>query len=135
GGVGGRVVALGRSARDQAKLKLRQPLRAVVVEGVTVDEAHGAEIADELRVKQVRFERVDTTGLRVKPNFPVLAPRLGSSLPLVKKALDGGEFAELDGGRFEVMGHILEPTEVLVRRVEKDGCGGGGDGGGSWAPT
>jgi isoleucyl-tRNA synthetase len=64
---------------------------------------------------------VETAGLRVKPNFPVLAPRLGSSMPLVKKALEAGEFAELDGGRFEVMGRILEPTEVLVERLEKPG--------------
>jgi isoleucyl-tRNA synthetase len=116
-----RVVDLGRRARAQAKLKLRQPLRAIVVEGMTVDDAHAAQIADELRVKQVRFERVETTGLRVKPNFPVLAPRLGSSMPLVKKALDAGEFAELDGSRFEVKGHILDPAEVLVERLQKPG--------------
>jgi isoleucyl-tRNA synthetase len=64
---------------------------------------------------------VETAELRVKPNFPVLAPRLRSSMPLVKKALDAGEFAELDGGRFEVMGHILEPAEVVVERLEKPG--------------
>jgi isoleucyl-tRNA synthetase len=42
-------------------------------------------------------------------------------MPLVKKALDAGEFAELDGGRFEVMGQILEPAEVLVEQLEKPG--------------
>jgi isoleucyl-tRNA synthetase len=116
-----RVVELGRRARAQAKLKLRQPLRVLVVEGVTVDEAYAAEIADELRVKQVKFEPVDTAGLRVRPNFPVLAPRLGSKMPLVKKALDAGEFRELTGGRLEVVGQVLEPEEVLVERVEKPG--------------
>jgi isoleucyl-tRNA synthetase len=100
---------------------VRQPLRVLVVEGVTVDEAHAAEIADELRVKQVRFEPVDTAGVRVRPNFPVLAPRLGSTMPLVKKALDAGEFTELDGGRFEVLGQVLEPADVLVERLEKPG--------------
>jgi isoleucyl-tRNA synthetase len=92
-----------------------------VVEGVTVDAAHAAEIADELRVKQVRFERVETTGLRVRPNFPVLAPRLGSMMPSVKKALDAGDFTELEGGRFEVMGEVLSPAEVFVERLEKPG--------------
>jgi isoleucyl-tRNA synthetase len=116
-----RVVDLGRRARAQAKLKLRQPLRALVVEGVTVDAAHAAEIASELRVKQVRFERVETTGLRVRPNFPVLAPRLGSMMPSVKKALDAGDFTELEGGRFEVMGEVLSPSEVFVERLEKPG--------------
>jgi len=42
-------------------------------------------------------------------------------MPLVKKALDAGEFRELDGGRFEVMGFVLEPDEVLVERLEKVG--------------
>ncbi len=42
-------------------------------------------------------------------------------MPLVKKALDAGEFGELDGGRFEVAGHVLEPAEVLVERLEKAG--------------
>jgi isoleucyl-tRNA synthetase len=116
-----RVVDLGRKARAQARLKLRQPLRTLVVEGLRIDEANTAEIADELRVKQVRFAPVDTAGLRVKPNFPVLAPRLGSTMPVVKKALDAGEFTELDDGSFEVMGQVLQPAEVLVERLDKPG--------------
>ncbi|HVB45901.1 MAG TPA: isoleucine--tRNA ligase [Streptosporangiaceae bacterium] len=115
------VVDLGRRARAQSKLKLRQPLRGLVVEGVSGIEAYLPEIADELRVKDVSLERIETTGLRVKPNFPVVAPRLGAAMPLVKKALDAGEFRELDGGRFEVLGHVLEPNEVLVERLEKAG--------------
>ena len=116
-----KVVDLGRRARANAKLKTRQPLRMLVVEGAEGIEGHLAEIADELRVKQVSQERIETTGLRVKPNFPVVAPRLGASMPLVKKALDAGEFSELDGGRFEVMGFVLEPDEVFVERLEKAG--------------
>jgi isoleucyl-tRNA synthetase len=115
------LVELGRRARAQSKLKLRQPLRTLVVEGVDGIEAYLPEIADELRVKDVRLDRVETTGLRVKPNFPVLAPRLGPSMPLVKKALDAGEFREVDGGRFEVLDFVLEPDEVMVERLEKAG--------------
>jgi isoleucyl-tRNA synthetase len=116
-----KVVDLGRRARSQVRLKTRQPLRMLVVEGADGIEGHLAEIADELRVKQVSQERIETTGLRVKPNFPVVAPRLGASMPLVKKALDAGEFRELDGGRFEVMGFVLEPDEVFVERLGKAG--------------
>ncbi len=116
-----RVIDLGRSARHQAKLKVRQPLRTLVVEGVSGIEGYLSEIADELRVKQVVLDRIEASGLRVRPNFPVVAPRLGSSMPLVKKALDAGEFRELDGGRFEVMGFVLEPDEVFVERLEKAG--------------
>ena len=115
------VVDLGRRARAAAKLRLRQPLRQLVVEGVDGIDSYLREIADELRVKEVVVQRIEATGLRVRPNFPVVAPRLGRDMPLVKKALDAGEFTELDGGRFEVLGHVLEPAEVLVERLEKAG--------------
>jgi isoleucyl-tRNA synthetase len=115
------VIELGRRARAQAKLALRQPLRTLVVEGAGGIEGYLTEIADELRVKEVTMEPIETSGLRVKPNFPVLAPRLGASMPLVKKALDAGEFSELDGGRFQVMDFVLEPGEVVVERLEKAG--------------
>jgi isoleucyl-tRNA synthetase len=116
-----RVVDLGRRARTHAKRKNRQPLRKLVVEGAQGIEDHLAEIADELRVKSVSLERIESSGLRVKPNFPVLAPRLGASMPQVKRALDAGEFRQLDGDRFEVMGFVLEPDEVRVERLEKAG--------------
>jgi isoleucyl-tRNA synthetase len=115
------VVELGRRARAAARLRLRQPLRKLVVEGVDGIDRYLAEIADELRVKEVTVERIEATGLRVRPNFPVVAPRLGRDMPLVKKALDAGEFTELDGGKFEVMGYQLEPGEVVVERLEKAG--------------
>jgi isoleucyl-tRNA synthetase len=116
-----RVVDLGRRARAQSKLKLRQPLRQLLVEGARGIEHYLTEIADELRVKEVRLGQIESTGLRVKPNFKVLAPRLGASMPLVKKALDAGEFTELDGGRFQVMDFVLEPNDVIVERLEKAG--------------
>ncbi len=115
------VVDLGRRARAAAKLRLRQPLRKLLVEGADGIGDHLTEIADELRVKEVAVGRIEASGLRVKPNFPVVAPRLGRDMPLVKKALDAGEFTERDGGRFEVMGYLLEPAEVLVERLEKAG--------------
>jgi isoleucyl-tRNA synthetase len=115
------VVELGRRARASSRLRLRQPLRRLVVEGVDGVDDYLAEIADELRVNEVVVAKIETTRLRVRPNFPVLAPRLGRDVQLVKKALDAGEFGELDGGRFEVAGHVLEPAEVLVERLEKPG--------------
>ena len=39
-------------------------------------------------------------------------------------ALAAGEFEELDGGRFRVAGHELEPDEVLVERIGQRGLGG-----------
>ena len=115
------IVDLGRRARANVQIKTRQPLRTLVVEGAQELDGHLEEIADELRVKQVTQQPIETTGLRVKPNFRAVAPRLGASMPLVKNALDAGEFRELDGGRFAVLDFVLEPDEVFVERLEKAG--------------
>ena len=116
-----RVVALGHQARQTSGFKVRQPLRRLVVEGAPLAAAHTEEIRDELRVKDVEFGHVEATELRVKPNLPVLGPKLGAELGAVRAALAVGEFEELEGGRFRVAGHELEPTEVLVERAGKEG--------------
>ena len=72
-------------------------------------------------MKEVEFGEVEATELRVKPNLPVLGPKLGKELGAVRAALEAGEFEELDGGRFRAAGHELEPEEVLVERRGKEG--------------
>jgi isoleucyl-tRNA synthetase len=117
-----RVVELGRQARSTSKLKLRQPLRRLVVAGASTSaHGHADEIADELRVKEVVFGEVEASELRVKPNLPVLGPKLGAKLGPVRELLARGEFEELDGGRFQVDGHVLEADEVLVEHVGREG--------------
>jgi isoleucyl-tRNA synthetase len=116
-----RVVELGRQARSTAGVKLRQPLRALVVAGATRAENHADEIAEELRVKEVTFGEVDASELRVKPNLPVLGPKLGRELGTVRAALEAGEFESLPGGGFRAAGHDLGPEEVLVERHGKEG--------------
>ena len=90
-----RLVALGRAARGHAKLKVRQPLPAVLI--VTGHRAlRGqddllAHLADELNVKAVRF--VDDPGryvtYEVKPRFDVLGPRFGARVQAVARAVRG----------------------------------------------
>jgi isoleucyl-tRNA synthetase len=116
-----RVVELGRQARATSGLKLRQPLRALVVEGASLVEGHVDEIAEELRVQEVSFGHVEASELRVKPNLPVLGPKLGRELGAVRAALEAGDFEELDGGRFRAAGHELGPDEVLVERHGREG--------------
>ena len=115
-----RVVTLAHQARATSGLKLRQPLRRLVVEGAHGAKAHAAEIADEVRVKDVAFDRVDAE-LRVKPNLPALGPRLGKELRTVQQALQAGDFEELGDGRFRAAGHELAPNEVIVERGGRDG--------------
>ena len=115
-----RVVGLGHQARAASQLKLRQPLRRLVVEGAPLAESHADELREELRVKEVAFRQVESE-LRVKPHLPVLGPKLGKELGAVRAALAAGEFEQLQGGGFRVLGHDLGPEEVLVERSGKEG--------------
>jgi isoleucyl-tRNA synthetase len=124
-----RVVELGRQAGSASGIKLRQPLRRLVVQGADGVSGHSREIADELSVKEVEFGPVDATELRVKPNLPVLGPKLGKELAGVRAALEAGEFEELGEGRLRVNGHELGPEEVLVERRGKEGWAVAGEDG------
>ena len=115
------VVDLGRQARAASQLKLRQPLRRLVVEGAPLAERHVQEIQEELRVKEVEFGRVEATERTVKPNLPVLGPKLGKELGQVRAALQAGEFEELSGGGFRAAGHDLAAEEVLVEQHGREG--------------
>src|SRR5262249_5543111 len=98
------VVELGRQARVTSRLRVRQPLRQLVVEGAARAAGYGDEIAEELRVKKVVFGAIEATELRVRPNLPVLGPRLGAQLGSVRSALEAGEFDELPEGAFRAAG-------------------------------
>jgi isoleucyl-tRNA synthetase len=116
-----RVVELGRQARATSGMKLRQPLRELVVEGARLATGHAEEIADELRVRRVSFGQVEASRLRVKPNLPLLGPKLGKELGAVRSALQSGDFEELPDGGIRVAGHDLGRDEVLVEREGKEG--------------
>jgi isoleucyl-tRNA synthetase len=116
-----RVVELGRQARSQSNIKHRQPLRRLVVQGAPAAERHADEIRSELRVKEIEFGDVDAVQVRVKPNLPVLGPKLGKDLARVRSELEQGRFEQLDGGRFRVGGLELAPDEVLVERSPREG--------------
>ncbi len=114
------IVELGRQARSASGLKLRQPLRRLVVQGSSLP-AHEDELRDELRVKAVEFGPVEATELRVRPNLPVLGPKLGAALGEVRRALEAGEFTLHEDGGLSVAGHELGADEVLVETVGREG--------------
>jgi isoleucyl-tRNA synthetase len=111
-----RIVNLGRQARSSRSIRLRQPLRRAVVYGSRRSAAHAHEIAEELRVKEVRFETGIEARVRLKPNLPVLGPRLGGKLPAVRAALEEGRFDFLDEQNVLVEGETLTSDEVLRER-------------------
>lgn len=78
------LVGLGRGVREKERIKVRQPLTGILVDGKY--EALISDMADlimeELNVKQVTFEKdLDTyMDFALKPNFKVAGPVLGSRL-------------------------------------------------------
>jgi isoleucyl-tRNA synthetase len=117
------TVRLGLAARGQAKIKIRQPLRAAVVVA-TGEERAAIErlqeiVRDELNVREVRFvSDADELGrVEVKPNYRSLGPRFGKQMPLVAAAVAGLDpahvAAALRDGRpvsISVAGHDHELT-------------------------
>jgi isoleucyl-tRNA synthetase len=88
-----RLVALGRAARGHAKLKVRQPLPAVLLvstqQGLRGREDLLIHLAEELNVKQVRFADDPSRYVtyEVKPRFDVLGPRFSAKVQEVARAV------------------------------------------------
>lgn len=96
------IASLGRAARMDAKLKVRQPLQRVEV--VLADrkhqawlEAHDELLRDELNVKEIHYaaEGKEYIDYQVQPNFKLLGPLVGKLLPEIKKQLAAANGAEL----------------------------------------
>jgi isoleucyl-tRNA synthetase len=88
-----RTVELGRAARAQAAVKVRQPLRKAVVVARS-DEREAIEamadlVRSELNVKELEFvsEQAELVTHEVKPNFRELGPRFGKEMPQVAAAI------------------------------------------------
>jgi isoleucyl-tRNA synthetase len=125
-----RLVGLGRQARTDAKVKVRQPLaRALVTVPAERREAVAGLldlVAAELNVKRVGFASGENglVAYRLVPNFRALGPRFGRQAPTVAAAVreaDAGELApRLQAGeRVELevpgVGRVeLGPDEVGV---------------------
>jgi isoleucyl-tRNA synthetase len=121
------VVELGHSARNQAGLKLRQPLRRLVV--VSGDPGRRAlvsrqveQIAGELRVKEVEIaERPHAVAeLRATARLDLVGPRYGPNLPDLRRLLDEGSF-ELADGNLRAGPYVLAPGEFSLEYRPKEG--------------
>lgn len=128
-----KVVRLGRSARNIAGMKVRQPLAGITVKpaGKMEQEAivrNEKLVLDELNIKSISFTD-DVSGLvshALKPNFALLGPKLGKLMPKVREALgqaDQGALAKkiLAGESVEItvdgQSVTLEPGEVEIETI------------------
>jgi isoleucyl-tRNA synthetase len=119
------AVELGRAARAHARLKVRQPLREVVVVAADREreaiEALEGLLTEELNVKSVRYvSEADELGrFELKPNYRTLGPRFGKQMPQVAAAIAALDHARLRaGGRaginVEGQDHEIGPDDVQI---------------------
>ena len=85
------IVVLGRSARNAANIKNRQPVASMYVQGKALPDMYVSIIADELNVKEVKFvdDASSFISYRVKPQLKTLGPRYGKLLPKINQYLAG----------------------------------------------
>ncbi len=91
------IVVLGRSCRNSANIKNRQPIGKMFVKSNTALSDFFKEIIeDELNVKSVEFkdEVKDFTSYSFKPQLRTLGPKYGKFIGEIRNAL-----AELDGNK------------------------------------
>lgn len=123
-----RLVELGRAARSEARVRVRQPLNQILIptalDGRLSDELRG-EIAAELNVRAVEpfagaGELVDHSA---KGNFRALGRRFGKQTPVVARAIaeaDAGVLAVAvaDGGSYALtVPGFDEPVSVSADEV------------------
>lgn len=95
------LVTLGRASREEAKIKVRQPLSKVIIDGKYKEIIGDLTelIKEELNVKEVQFEEdlSEFMEFELKPNFRVCGSILGSKVKEFGKVLREADAKELLG--------------------------------------
>ena len=128
-----RTVVIGRSLRNTAAIKNRQPVAEVLVDSsVMLPEEYSDLIRDELNVKKVSYVE-DASGFidyNLKPQLKTLGPKYGKLIPKIYGALaqaDGAaviaEFAKGNSVTFSIDGAdvVLSEEDVLSETTQKAG--------------
>ncbi len=136
-----RLTSLGRAARSEAGIRVRQPLaRALVFLPPGAPSLLASVVAEELNVDEVVVaeELGEVLRFELVPNFKVLGPRLGEAVKDLRRALasmDASVAAEaLEAGEsitVEVGGHdvVLGPGDLELRIQGQPGFAVSRDGG------
>ena len=99
------LISLGRNVREEAKIKVRQPISEAILDGKNKNIIGDLTdlIKEELNVKEIKF--VDDLSVymnyEVKPNFKVCGPLLGSSIKSFQgyvKNFNYGDIKNLEEG-------------------------------------
>ncbi|MFR2570790.1 MAG: isoleucine--tRNA ligase [Clostridia bacterium] len=134
-----RIVKLGRSARNSANIKNRQPLSEMLISIDTLPEYYSDIVKEELNVKKVVLgaEMSSYVDFEIKPNLPVLGKEYGRLIPKIKQEISkknqmnlastvkngGVECIEIDNTEIE-----LNADNLLITMQGKEGFAFSGEG-------
>ena len=134
-----KIVKLGRSARNSANIKNRQPLSKMLISIDTLPKYYADIVKEELNIKEMEFgaEMSEYVNFEIKPNLPVLGKEYGRLIPKIKQEIaaknqmdlantvkNGGvEYIEIDDTQIELNADNLLIT--MQGKEEYAFCGEG----------
>ena len=133
------IVKLGRSARNAANIKNRQPLSEMLISVSSLPEYYGDIVKDELNIKKVELgaQMSEYVNFEIKPNLPVLGKAYGKLIPQIRQEIANKNQMELalkiQKGEVEKV-QIGEETielnneNLLITMQGKDGFAFAGEG-------
>ena len=91
------IVKLGRSSRNAANIKNRQPLSEMLVSTTALPEYYLEIIKEELNIKSVQLgaDLSKYVSFEIKPNLPVIGKAYGKLIPGIKKEIAARNQMEL----------------------------------------
>ena len=133
------IVKLGRSARNAANIKNRQPLSEMLISAQALPEYYSDIIKDELNIKKVELgaQMSEYVNFEIKPNLPVLGRLYGKLIPQIKEEISknnqmelalkiqNGEVEEITIGEETI---ALNNENLLITMQGKDGFAFSGEG-------
>ena len=134
-----KIVKLGRSARNSANIKNRQPLSKMLISSNTLPKYYEDIVKDELNVKEIELgaEMAEYVNFEIKPNLPVLGKEYGKLIPRIKEEISKLNQMDLantvKSGKvqgIEIDGTIIElnADNLLVTMQGKEGFAFSGEG-------
>ncbi|TVZ08531.1 isoleucyl-tRNA synthetase [Cellulophaga sp. RHA_52] len=129
------ISSLVLSIRQKEKIKVRQPLKRIMVPILDEKQKHEIEAVADLIKSEVNVKEIelldDASGIlvkQIKPNFKVLGPKYGKDMKLIAKAV--GDLDQDDIQKIEQNGEIiivienksinlqLQDVEILSQDIE-----------------
>ena len=131
-----RIVNLGRSARNKANIKIRQPLSELIIYGnkhvLEVAENNKKEILEELNIKFLKkFENEkNIIDYNIKPNFQILGQKYGESMGMINNYIKESNPDDLmskinNNQAIQIKVGVdlidIQPAELIIDEIPREG--------------